>query len=206
MRKFDKKLNINKANILSEQRYLANKELVKENIDEEYYDSRKPVEGYVDAEDLIGEYVWVHTNFTHRNHGQNGMVGIYRPNSIGYKAGSPIGYTNEIRINGHLVFEQNEKAAARVKEKQLKQVIAGVSGTVIPTDSGNTTGMDLAVYNAKEGLGYFHLASGFTGIPKKIIGGDEVYFFGNESGNYSFYVKNPIFEENNEEEVNNNEI
>lgn len=206
MRKFDKKLNINKANILSEQRYLATKGLIKETIDEEYFESRKPVNGYVDAEDLLGETVWVHTNFTHRNHGQNGMVGIYRPNSVGYKTGSPIGYTNEIRISGSLVFEQSEKAAARVKTSQLKQVIAGVSGVVIPTDAGNTSGMDLAVYNAKEGLGYFHLANGFTDIPKKIIGGDEVYFFGNEAGNYSFYVKNPIFEGNDEEEFNNNEL
>lgn len=45
--------------------------------EEVYYDSRKEVEGYVDANDLVDQRLWFHTNRTHRNNGWNGMIGIY---------------------------------------------------------------------------------------------------------------------------------
>ena len=52
-----------------------------------YYPSRNPVEGYVDADELIGQIVWVHTNRTNRDDGNNGMIGIYDANSKGKKSG-----------------------------------------------------------------------------------------------------------------------
>ena len=36
-------------------------------LQEVYYDSLKPVENYKDADDLIGQRLWAHTNRTHRN-------------------------------------------------------------------------------------------------------------------------------------------
>jgi len=195
MRRIDKKINLNKANLLVEQRYLISKGLMVE----EYYDGLKPNEEYVDAEDIHGKRVWIHTNFTNRNQGKNGMVGLYSPNAKGLKSGSPIGYTNEIRLGGELVFEQSEKGAEWIRINQKKQLVAGVSGVVIPTDSGNVSGMDLVTYNAKEGLGFFHLVNDTTGTPKKIISGSEVYLNATEELRFMFYVKNPIFQQ---EELN----
>lgn len=195
MRKIDKKLNLAKANLLTEQRYLASKGFESENLDEEYYDELKPNEGYVDAEEILGKRVWIHTNFTNRNQGRNGLVGLYSTDGKGYKTGSPIGYTNEIRIGGGLVFEQSEKGAAWIEKNQIKQLVAGVSGIVIPTNSGDVSGMELVTYDAKSGLGYFHLVGNHTEKPKKIIGGDEVYLICSRELKFSFYVKNPMFEE-----------
>lgn len=166
----------------------------------------KTAEGYDDASNHIGEHVWIHTNFTHRNNKHNGTIGIYTPDSRGFKQGSPQWYTNEIRIEGPLVFEQPESGARRIKASGLKQLVAGVSGKVIPSGplsdgKGNVGGMDLVVYNAKEGLGYFHLASDNIEPPRKIIGGSEVYMWCSEEGKYGFYVKNPIFEDTNTEEI-----
>lgn len=61
--------------------------------------------------------------------------------------------------------------------------------------------MEMVTYNAKEGLGYFHLISDTAQPPRKIIGGSEVYIWCSEEAKYGFYVKNPIFE-NNSEDVN----
>lgn len=167
---------------------------IKECLNEMYRDDLKSNKDYINSDDILGDNVWIHTNFTNRNQGRNGLVGLYKPNAKGYKSGSPIGYTNEIRLGGKLVFEQSEKGAERVFKNQSKELIAGISGVVLPTDSGNTSGMDLVTYNAKEGLGYFHLVNETSEKPKKIIGASEVYLFATEALRYMLYVKNPMFE------------
>lgn len=169
------------------------KTIIREYLNEQYYDNLKPNKKYVDAEDILGKNVWIHTNYTNKNQGKNGMIGLYSPNSEGYKTGSPIGYTNEIRLGGDLVFEQPEKGAEWIEKNQKKLLVAGVSGVVIPTDSGNVSGMKLVTYNAKKGLGFFHLVNDTNDRPMKIIGGDEVYLKANKELKYEFYVKNPIF-------------
>jgi hypothetical protein len=62
---------MDKKQILKEFRRLAGLPL-----EEQYYESRKDLEGYIDADELIGKRLWFHTNRTHRNQGKNGMVGI----------------------------------------------------------------------------------------------------------------------------------
>ena len=54
---------------------------------EAYYDSLKPVEDYMDADDLIGKRLWAHTNRTHRNQGRNGMIGLYGTTPKGTRKG-----------------------------------------------------------------------------------------------------------------------
>jgi len=175
---------------------------IKECLNEMYRDDLKSNKDYINSDDILGDNVWIHTNFTNRNQGRNGLIGLYKPNAKGYKSGSPIGYTNEIRLGGKLVFEQSEKGAEWIFKNQLKQLTAGISGVVLPTDSGNTSGMDLVTYNAKEGLGYFHLVNETSEKPKKIIGASEVYLFATEALRYMLYVKNPMFEQDNLKEVN----
>lgn len=162
-------------------------------------------EGYDDASNHIGERIWVHTNFTHRNNKHNGAVGVYSPNSKGFRQGSPQWYTNEVRLGGPLVFEQSESGAKRIARTGQKALVAGVSGIVIPSGNlssegkGDTSGMEMVTYNAKEGLGYFHLVSDSAQPPRKIISGSEVYIWCSEEAKYGFYVKNPIFENNSED-------
>ena len=55
--------------------------------EEMFYSSRKDVEGYVDADSLVGQRLWFHTNRTHRNNGWNGMIGIYSCTRSGRKTG-----------------------------------------------------------------------------------------------------------------------
>jgi hypothetical protein len=182
--------------IVMEQLRKLIRKTIKEYLNEMYREDLKPNESYTNAEDILGDNVWIHTNFTNRNQGRNGLVGLYKPNAKGYRSGSPIGYTNEIRLGGKLVFEQSEKGAERVFKNQSKKLVAGISGVVLPTDSGNTSGMDLVTYNAKEGLGYFHLVNETSEKPKKIIGASEVYLSANDALKFMLYVKNPMFENN----------
>jgi len=164
----------------------------------------KTAEGYSESSEHIGERVWVHTNFTHRNNKHNGAVGVYSPNSKGFRQGSPQWYTNEVRLQGPIVFEQSESGAKRIQKTGKKALVAGVSGIVIPSGNlsngkADTSGMELVTYNAKEGLGYFHLVNDSAQPPRKIIGGSEVYIWCSEEGKFGFYVKDPIFETNSNE-------
>jgi hypothetical protein len=199
MRRFDKKINIQKANLLSEQRYLESKGIIKENLDEEYYDSRKEVEGYVDAEELVGKLLWFHTNRTHRNQGKNGMVGVYSVKSKDTMGTSLNIYTNEVRIQSPIYFQTSESGSERIRNSKEKDggagtrtLVAGVSGVVVPTDSGNTSGMELANFNPFDSTApWFYLNN--DGEKKEIISADEVYFYATEEGQWFFYVKNPQF-------------
>jgi len=199
MRRFDKKINLNKANILAEQRYLESKGLIKENLDEEYFDSRKEIEDYVDSEDLIGKLFWFHTNRTHRNQGKNGMVGIYSVDAKGNRGNALKMYTNEVRIQSPIKFQTSESGSERIRKSQdtdggagTRTLVAGVSGKVMSTDSGNTGGMELANFNPFDSNApWFYLNN--DGEKKEIISADEVYFYADEAGQWYFYVKNPKF-------------
>lgn len=190
MRRFDKNKNIKKANLLAEQRYLESKGIIKENIEEEYYDSRKEVENYVDAEEIKGKHLWFHTNRTHKNNGWNGMIGIYQSSPNGRKTGSPIAYTNEVRLTGPIYFQTSEIGSNKIKQTGHRVLIAGVSGVVTDTRPGDTSGMELATYNPFE-AGVFHLVN--DSDEKEIVSADEVYFHASEDGKWSFYVKGPKF-------------
>ena len=199
MRRFDRNKNRRKVNLLAEQRHLESKGLVKENIEEEFYKSRKPLEGYVDAEELIGKHLWFHTNRTHRNQGKNGMVGIYTVTSNGTFKDLTRMYTNEVRIQGPIYFQTSYKTAEKIQKSRddaggagRRTLHAGVSGIVVPTDSGNTGGMEVAQYNPFDKIApWFYLTS--DSEKKEIISADEVYFYATESGEWFFYVTNPVF-------------
>ena len=195
MRRFDKKRNMANANLLAEQRYLESKGL----LDEAYYEARKPLEGYVDAEELLGQRLWFHTNRTHRNQGKNGMIGIYSVTGRGTKKSLTNNYTNEVRIKSPIVFQTSESGAERIQKSREKvgdagkrTLIAGVSGVVAPTDSGNTGGMEQAQFNPfDEAAPWFYLKG--DSEKKEIISAEEVYFYATEDGNWFFYVKGPEF-------------
>ena len=157
--------------------------------EEVYYDSRKPVDGYIDANDLVGQRLWFHTNRTHRNNGWNGMIGIYDTTRSGRKIGLAGKYTNEVRLSSPIFFQTSEAGAGNIKAKGDRTLIAGVSGVVIPTDS-NTSGMQKITYNPFD-VGYFHLVDDKD--KKEIISADEVYFVASEEGNWEIWAKNPKF-------------
>jgi RNA polymerase sigma-70 factor (ECF subfamily) len=163
---------------------------------EEYYESRKPVDGYVDGDDLVGQHLWVHTNRTHSKNGWNGMIGIYAPNRRGRRTGSPLNYTNEIRLSSPIYFETSDTGAKRIQKsaeegKIKRTLIAGVSGIVIPTkgDLSNFEEIDFDPVN----VGYFFK----VGDPKlkKVIGATEIYFRATEDGHWLMLAKDIEYEE-----------
>jgi hypothetical protein len=169
------------------------KNLIKKILKEEYYESRKSVDGYVDAEELLGERVWVHTNRTHRNNGWNGMIGIYYTNSKGKKTGSPIAYTNEIRLQGPIVFQTSESGAERIQKSGSRTLIAGVSGYVIDTE-GSLGGYEEITYNPfDKGHEYFVRVGDLE--KKEIVSTGELYFISTEDGEYKIYAKDIEYSE-----------
>lgn len=161
-------------------------------VEEQYYDSRKDLEGYIDAEELKGENLWFHTNRTHRNQGKNGMVGIYTVGSNGNRGQLTRYYTNEVRIGSPIKFQTSDSGAKRISDTGHRTLIAGVSGKVIDTRSGDTSGMEEAGFNPMdEKAPWFHLKN--DSEKKEIVSADEVYFFATEDGQWVFLVKGAKF-------------
>ena len=157
--------------------------------EEVYYDSRKEVEGYVDANDLVGQRLWFHTNRTHRNNGWNGMIGIYDTTPSGRKEGYAGRYTNEVRVSEPVFFQTSEAGAKSIKENDKRILIAGVSGVVIPTNN-DTSGMVKVTYNPFD-VAYFHIIDDED--KKEVKSAKEVYFNATEEGQWDIWVKDPQF-------------
>ena len=176
------------------------RKIIRESIElqEVYYDSLKPVENYTDADDLIGRRLWAHTNRTHRNQKRNGMVGLYGTTDKGTRTGSPLFYTNAVRLGGPIVFQVSAgKGLDDIKKTKKRTLVAGVSGTVIKTNEGaNIEGFQEVIFNPFAEEKYFYVA----GNPDEPIAtGDEVYFAAPEEAAFqredkppwTFLVKNP---------------
>jgi len=157
--------------------------------EEVYYSSRKEVEGYVDANDLVGQRLWFHTNRTHRNNGWNGMIGIYDTTPSGRKEGYAGRYTNEVRVSEPVFFQTSEAGAKSIKENDKRILIAGVSGVVIPTNN-DTSGMVKVTYNPFD-VAYFHIIDDED--KKEVKSAKEVYFNATEEGQWDIWVKDPQF-------------
>lgn len=157
--------------------------------EEIYYNSRKEVEGYVDANDLVGQRLWFHTNRTHRNNGWNGMIGIYDTTPSGRKEGYAGRYTNEVRLSEPVFFQTSEAGARSIKDNDKRILIAGVSGVVIPTNN-QTKDMVKVTYNPMD-VAYFHIIS--DNEKKEITSAEEVYFNATEEGQWDIWVMNPVF-------------
>jgi hypothetical protein len=174
------------------------KHLIKKILKEVYYDSRKPLEGYVDAEDLIGQRLWFHTNRTHKKWGWNGMIGIYTVKGNGDMNALTYNYTNEVRLGKPIHFQASESGAKRIKKSRevgpdKRTLIAGVSGTVIPTRSGDTSGMIKIQFSPFDEAPWFYEIGDSN--KKEIISGGEVYFNATEDGNWDIYLKEPVYGE-----------
>lgn len=165
-------------------------------LNESYYDNRKDVNNFIDANDIVGHRVWVHTNRTHSNNGWNGMIGIYGVNSKGKKTGKPLFYTNEIRLKSPIVFQTSKKGAEKIVKTGLRTLIAGVSGEVIPV-TDEVGGFELIMYSPF--VGYFYNLD--DTMKREIIGADEIYFYADEDGRYYMYAKGiEYLEDDNETE------
>lgn len=156
---------------------------------EKYYDTKGDVEGYVDANELVGQRLWFHTNRTHSNQNKNGMIGIYDTTPSGRKKGYAGRYTNEVRLTEPVFFQTSQAGSDTIKETGKRTLIAGVSGVVVPTND-DITGMVQVMYNPFE-LGYFHEIEDED--KKEIVSGSEVYFNATEEGKWSIYVKDPVY-------------
>ena len=154
-----------------------------------YYPSRNPVKGYVDADELIGQIVWVHTNRTNRDDGNNGMIGIYDANSKGKKSGEAGRYTNEIRLSSPITFQTSASGAKRIQVTGTRTIIAGVSGKVIPTHN-DISEMQEITYNPKDAA-YFHVLGDTE--KKEILTASEVYFHASQNGQYTIFAKDIEF-------------
>ena len=163
----------------------------KESISEEvYYPSLKDCEGYVDANDLVGQRLWFHTNRTHKNHGWNGLIGVYDATRGGRRQGYAGRYTNEVRLKSPIYFQTSEAGARSIKTTGDRILIAGVSGVVVPTNNDKSN-MSLAKYDPFD-KGYFHLVEDES--KSKIVSASEVYFNASEQGQWEIWVKDPVFE------------
>ena len=157
--------------------------------EEVYYDSRKEVDGYVDANDLVGQRLWFHTNRTHRNNGGNGMIGIYDSSPSGRKSGLAGRYTNEVRIKEPIFFQTSEAGSKTIKDTDKRILIAGVSGVVVPTNN-EKSGMIQITYDPFD-VAYFHEIGDED--KKEIVSGSEVYFNASEDGKWEIWVKEPVY-------------
>mgnify|MGYP001040476530 CR=1 FL=1 len=156
---------------------------------EKHFDSRKEVEGYVDANELVGQRLWFHTNRTNRNNGNNGMIGVYSTSPSGRKKGLAGRYTNEVRLTEPIFFQTSTAGSDNIKATLKRNLIAGVSGVVVETNN-DISDMVIITYNPHE-MGYFH---GVDDVDRKeIISGSEVYFNATEDGQWFIYVKNPVY-------------
>ena len=154
---------------------------------EAYYPSRKEVPGYVDANDLVGQRLWFHTNRTHRNNGWNGMIGIYSTTPSGRKEGLAGRYTNEVRISEPVFFQTSDAGADAIKDTGVRTLIAGVSGVVVPTDT-DVSGMVRISYDPF-GAGYFHVLG--DEAKRRITTASEVYFSASEEGSWEICARDP---------------
>jgi len=164
------------------------KEEISSVIDEVYYDSLGDVENYKDADELIGQRLWAHTNRTNRNQKKNGMIGLYGTNKRGNRTGSPLYYTNCIRLGAPIVFQTSEEAAKKIQQTGHRVLIAGVSGVVLETREGEYSGFVEAIFNPFGENKYFHPVDD----PKrKLTTAEEVYFEATEEGEWKLMVKLP---------------
>ena len=168
------------------------KEEIKSVIDEMYYDSLKDVKNYKDTDELIGQRVWTHTNRSHRSQGRNGMIGIYGTTKNGIRTGSPLNYTNCIRLGDPIVF-QVSSGTERIAATGTRTLVAGVSGTVIETKEGQELNGFIPF-----GFSPFVEPKYFNVDGKKLITAEEVYFHASEDGKYTSLVKGPVFESESE--------
>lgn len=157
--------------------------------EEVYHPELKDCEGYVDANDLVGQRLWFHTNRTHRNNGWNGLIGIYDTTTSGRKDGYAGRYTNEVRLSEPIFFQTSESGAETIKKTDKRILIAGVSGVVIPTNS-DTSDMIRITYNPFD-VGYFHMLDDID--KAKIVSAKEVYFNATKEGEWFIWAKDPVF-------------
>jgi len=168
-------------------------------IREAYYESLKPPRvvatapeaAYIEGDKLIGQRVWVHTNRTNRNEGRNGMVGIYKSGARGTKVGSPIAYTNVIRLEEPIKFQSSESGAHQIAQTGKRTLVAGVSGVVIKTDE-----VDPALLSDYEEVSWHPAVGHFFRISdpgqEEILSGEEIYFHASEDGDWKLLVRNPV--------------
>lgn len=168
---------------------------------EVYHDNLTANNDYIDAKDIKGKRVWVHTNRTNSKNKINGMIGIYPSTESGKKT-SEAGtqkYTNEIRLKEPIVFDVDKKALKRYKDamekhkanpqepKPNRELFSGVSGTVTDTNTSNgSAGMTEITFNPNE-AGYYHVMN--EQMPREIITAKEVYFIANENGEFKIFAK-----------------
>lgn len=156
---------------------------------EKYWESRKEPRdelskfGYFDADKLLGERVWVHTNRTNRKEGRNGMYGVYIPvMKDGKETYSDVryGYTNEIRLS-NVFFDVDEPCIKGIQNKNKRTLCAGIAGTITKTE-GNLSGFEEFTFDPFSGIYGYYIKND---PEKKIITkANEVYMNSMEDGTY----------------------
>jgi hypothetical protein len=126
------------------------------------------------------------------------MIGIYSVNKNGNREVSINKYTNEVRIGSPIVFQTSESGAKQIQKSfdsgtNRRVLIAGISGVVIPTRSGDNGGMVKIQFNPFDESPWFYAVG--DSEKKEIISASEVYFNASRSGEWEIYIKNPIYSE-----------
>jgi len=110
------------------------KKILENLVYEVYYDSRKPHPLYADAQDHLGERVWVHTERTQRNNGYNGMIGVYKAGNSNNRVGSPYFKTNAIALQNCVFQVSGGKSIEKIQQTGKRTLVAGVVGDVAPIE------------------------------------------------------------------------
>ena len=100
-------------------------------IQEVYYDSRKPHPLYADAQDHLGDRVWVHTERTQRNNNRNGMIGVYKAGNKNNRVGSPYFKTNAIALQNCVFQVSGGKSIEKIQTTGKRTLVAGGVGDVV---------------------------------------------------------------------------
>ena len=177
------------------------KQIIREELEEVYYNSRGNHELYDDASSHIGERVWVHTERTSKNQGKNGMIGVYRATDKGTKTGNPYFKTNAIALEDCKFFG-SAYGARKFKETGKRFLVAGISGIVSEWNDHEQDWNTFNIHNPRdpEGqeitydptLGYFFLVN--DADKKEIKEADAIFFIASEQGEWYVSAVNPKFD------------
>tara|TARA_R110000824_G_scaffold268480_3_gene457101 strand:- start:1638 stop:2090 length:453 start_codon:yes stop_codon:yes gene_type:complete len=119
------------------------------------------------------------------------MVGIYKSGPRGTRVGSPIAYTNVIRLGPPVRFQTSESGAKQIVKTGKRTLIAGASGVVASTDE-----VDPATLSEYEEASFHPAVGHFFRVTdpeqEEILSGEEIYFHASEAGDWKLMVRGPV--------------
>lgn len=151
-------------------------------VKEQHYKHLKTHELYDEANNHIGERVWVHTERTQMLHKKNGLIGVYKASETDQKTGNPYFKTNAITLED-CVFRASVKGSERIVQTGKRTIVAGCVGTIVDLEeplwnphheNSKTDSIPAKKIDFNPDVGHFFVTS--DPQKRKIVGANYVYF------------------------------